>query len=696
MSGISNPFFFIGVIENNIDERLEGRVQVRAFGLHGTVQEVPTQDLPWAVLVHGSYDANAPIPPLNSWVFGFFLDGRDAQQPMILGLIPTQMTEPIDPVKNGWGVIPSTDGDVAAAGSRPEDFGQPANSRLGRGEYIEETYVPYVEANRKTGIEVPNVPGAEVWEEPGSAYGAQYPYNRVIQTAGGHSIELDDTPGAERIMIYHKSGSYIQVDSRGTTTNKSTSDKFDITETNSHVYIGGKSLVTIEGDSYVLVKGSKTEEILGDYIQNVHGNHMISVGGQMNLNASDEIQQRAAKIRIQANVEGISVKSAKNIKIQSDQSVHIKAGIALFSEATNSINTKAGDNIFIEAGAEGNINIKAPLVNIDDIINMANNGAGPAPLADAAEAAEMPEPVSKGTSSADYKNTSSVGTSGYAATDESSSGGANNDGAGSVTGNISAATEGLIKPLLDFIGNLESSGYDTIFAGISRSDYPRKSLTQMTIQEVLNWQDSVDDKYNSEASGRYQFLEDTLRVIYPRAGLSPTDVFSPTNQDKLAIYQFRVRGLDRYLSGSITPENFANNLAKEWASLPVVSGPGAGKSYYAGDAAGNKSLTNVSTFLNLVKDLKANYDAQGSDALVSENVSTNQVDNRIGPSTVGSSSTIPTATAATDGSNVLAPSGEKVLYTTTDLETGEKYKIVERKGIDADGFSYTETVTVKV
>ena len=100
-TGLQNPYFFIGVIENNVDERLEGRVQVRAFGIHGTVQEIPTEDLPWAVLIQGGYDVNSPIPPLNSWVFGFFLDGRDAQQPMILGLIPTQMTEPVDPIKNG-------------------------------------------------------------------------------------------------------------------------------------------------------------------------------------------------------------------------------------------------------------------------------------------------------------------------------------------------------------------------------------------------------------------------------------------------------------------------------------------------------------------------------------------------------------------------------------------------------------------
>jgi hypothetical protein len=648
MSGISNPFFFIGVIENNIDERLEGRVQVRAFGLHGTVQQVPTEDLPWAVLIHGSYDPNAPIPPLNSWVFGFFLDGRDAQQPMILGLIPTQMTEQIDPVKNGWGVIPSRDGDVGAAGSRPEDFGQPANSRLGRGEYIEETYVPYLEANRKKGIDVPNGPGVDSWEEPGAAYGAQYPYNRVIQTAGGHSIELDDTPGAERIMIYHKSGSYIQVDTNGTTTNKATSDKFDITETNSHIYVGGRSLVTIEGNSHVLVKGNKTEEILGDYIQNVHGNHMISVGGQMNLNASDEIQQRAAKIRIHANVEGVSIKSGKQTKIQSGESIHIKSGIAIFQEATNSINIKAGDNIFIEAAddfnvksvdsfieSSGTLNLKGGLVKIgggskvsidadnvaiDDIILLANGdaeapaGATEATAADLTESTELPEPVSKGTSVADHKNTSSIGTTGYASTDESSSDGLPS----SISGDISAATEGLLKPLLDFIGNIESSGYDTILNQVSRSDYPAQSITSMTIREILNWQNSIAGKYPSEAVGRYQFIKGTLDFIYKSAGLSDTSVFSPKNQDTLAIHQFRSRGLNRYLNGAITAENFANNLAKEWASLPVVSGPGAGRSYYAGDRAGNRSRGSVSSFLNLVVELKNNYDIQGASALASD------------------------------------------------------------------------------
>ena len=143
---------------------------------------------------------------------------------MVLGLIPTQYATELNPDKYGWGYIPDKDGESLAAGSAPEDVSQPNNSRLARGEYIQETYVLQQEMGR-----VVNVPigGSEsTWDEPGSAFNTQYPHNKVIETAY-HSIELDDTPGGERITIFQKSGSYVQIDSRGTVTEKSTSDKFE-------------------------------------------------------------------------------------------------------------------------------------------------------------------------------------------------------------------------------------------------------------------------------------------------------------------------------------------------------------------------------------------------------------------------------------------------------------------------------------
>ena len=217
--GIRNPLFFMGVVERNDDPRLEGRVQVRAFSVHGKnhQNEVPTTDLPWAVCVAGNYSPNNPPPKLNSFVYGMFLDGRDAQHPLILGLIPTQFAEVIDPAKNGWGVIPDKDGNVSAHGSSPRDFGSPQNSNLARGENLNDTYIESQELNRVLGSRIAGTD--ETWDEPPTAYAAQYPYNKVVETAK-HSVEIDDTPGAERIMIHHDSGSYIQMDSSGSVSYK--------------------------------------------------------------------------------------------------------------------------------------------------------------------------------------------------------------------------------------------------------------------------------------------------------------------------------------------------------------------------------------------------------------------------------------------------------------------------------------------
>jgi muramidase (phage lysozyme) len=678
--GIRNPLFFIGVVENSVDPRREQRVQVRAFGVHGTNRDIPTDDLPWAICVKGDYDPNGSpglgLPAINSWVFGVFLDGRDCQQPMVLGLLPAQHTNPPRPEEDGYGFIPDQNGRLLARGSDPESFGQPQNSRLARGENIEETHVIEQEMGRITDVRVGGA--EETWDEPSPAYNAQYPFNRVIES-GNHTIELDDTPGAERIMITHSSGSYVQIDARGTFTEKAVSDKFEINDRKQHVYVGGMSTVTILGNSYVYVRGNKIEEIEGDYQQIVHGNHMLSVGGQMNFNASEQVQMRAADVKIQANVGTLSIHAAKelqteagigwyakaprmwiensaNLNIRSNNinvfgitDVNIRANSNMNIHAVGEMNIKAED-LFITGTADANLSgaklqleasgklsIMAETVAIDDVVSMANADAdfsveaGDAVTAEASESAgrpEMPEPPAKSTSINPAQDEGSMGTSGMAARDHSGEPGTGSAGTGSVvpvTGQVSAAIQSAVTPLLDFIGNKESEGYDDISGLVSQSRYPIKPLTQMTIQEVLDWQESIDRFQLSEASGRYQIMEDTLRgynndssagpgnPLYTRAGLGVGDLFSPINQDKMAIELLRGRGLDRYLNGSMTRETFANNLASEWASLPVVTGVNAGRSVYEGDRAGNRSLTTVQEFLAVLDEIKSRYDTSTTD-----------------------------------------------------------------------------------
>jgi hypothetical protein len=80
----------MGIIEDVNDPINAGRIKVRAFGFHPTIEEntVDTDDLPWAPVLATSPHMHVPHDR-GELVFGAFLDGRDAQQPLIFGIIPT-------------------------------------------------------------------------------------------------------------------------------------------------------------------------------------------------------------------------------------------------------------------------------------------------------------------------------------------------------------------------------------------------------------------------------------------------------------------------------------------------------------------------------------------------------------------------------------------------------------------------------
>jgi hypothetical protein len=161
-----------------------------------------------------------------------------------------------------------------------------------------------------------------------------------------------------------------------------------------------------------------------------------------------------------------------------------------------------------------------------------------------------------------------------------------------------------LSPLRDYIAKYESMGnYNIVWGGIAKRHRPPKPLVKMTIGEVLAWQDSIDAMYMSEASGKYQIMEDTLRGLYKSAGLSTQDLFNEANQDKLANALLVRRGLNRYLGGEISAHSFANRLAREWASLPVVTGANRGKSYYAGDGL-NKAHASVDGIMAAIDAIK--------------------------------------------------------------------------------------------
>ena len=57
-----------------------------------------------------------------------------------------------------------------------------------------------------------------------------------MTTRSGHILEFDDTPGSERVQVYHKSGSYLEILPDGTIVTKSVKDYVQLAAGNMTIF----------------------------------------------------------------------------------------------------------------------------------------------------------------------------------------------------------------------------------------------------------------------------------------------------------------------------------------------------------------------------------------------------------------------------------------------------------------------------
>lgn len=149
--------------------------------------------------------------------------------------------------------------------------------------------------------------------------------------------------------------------------------------------------------------------------------------------------------------------------------------------------------------------------------------------------------------------------------------------------------------LLQLIGSLEApGGYDTVYYGVRT--HPPRPITTMSVGEVLDWQRStVRAGSVSSAVGQYQIIRGTLQGLVDQGVVSRSDTFDAATQGRLGRHLLRETG---YRDGDASPET-ANRIARVWAALPRVSGPGASASVYEG-FAGNHSLVSADTYMGVL------------------------------------------------------------------------------------------------
>lgn len=218
-------YWFQGIVEDIDDPLQDGRVRIRHITDHNpsASEYVETEDLPWAIPLMPVTSSSrfekgqAPVGlDLGSFVVGFYLDGDKKTKPMILG---------------SWPVY-------------NEDVNKHSVSRIARGiAPVEKEYLDY---------------------EPQTQYAAEYPFNKVLTTRRGHVIEIDDTPHGERIHIYHRNGSYIEMNPDGSVVTKSADKEVNISVKDKDIVVnkGNTSITSVDGSINII--GSEKINVFGN------------------------------------------------------------------------------------------------------------------------------------------------------------------------------------------------------------------------------------------------------------------------------------------------------------------------------------------------------------------------------------------------------------------------------------------------
>ena len=286
--------FYTGVVEDIHDPEKMDRVKVRVMGIH--IEErstgenhLKTEELPWAnVMAPTVFGMSTGIgtsfcPVKGTWVIVFF-ENDDLQKPMVIGTIKGIPTENQCSASQGF-----TDPD----GEYPlkDRLKEPDTNRLHRNENYSKTELsknrdPNLEKNIKYTTDGSSNSGS--WNMPTQLNtNTTYPDNTVIETKSGHIIEIDDTPGNERIHVWHPAGSFLEFRPDGSVTTKATNHHFRVVNGNKHELVNGFRTATIDNDDENTVGGDKNTLVQNNYNIGVGGTYSLKAGNEASITAGN-------------------------------------------------------------------------------------------------------------------------------------------------------------------------------------------------------------------------------------------------------------------------------------------------------------------------------------------------------------------------------------------------------------------------
>lgn len=179
-------------------------------------------------------------------------------------------------------------------GKYPKYYDEPDTNRLARKMNLGGTVYQLKKNDLTQNVSIAN--SGTTWSQLRIPYNAKYPFNHVYESETGHIIEIDDSPGAERLHVYHKSGSFTEIDAEGNKSEKVKGASTNIVDEDCLIYIKGAKHQSIGNDGSIVIGGQLQIQVSGNANISVGGSVYQSVGGDYNIVASGNFNVDAAQI----------------------------------------------------------------------------------------------------------------------------------------------------------------------------------------------------------------------------------------------------------------------------------------------------------------------------------------------------------------------------------------------------------------
>lgn len=121
-----------------------------------------------------------------------------------------------------------------------------------------------------------------------SGAGVQYPHSRTNVTKSGHVIQYNDTPGGERVLLKHRTGSAVDMLPDGSMAISSQGNLVMTINKDMTISIAGNARFEVNGDMDFDVKGNFNVTAL-NYNLNVEGNKTENVSGSSRATVSGNV-----------------------------------------------------------------------------------------------------------------------------------------------------------------------------------------------------------------------------------------------------------------------------------------------------------------------------------------------------------------------------------------------------------------------